>query len=105
MILPLLIECGAAGVFGESIWEVGAELLSARFLFMFLKCCSDFVDFTSLLFFTVPGAIGIVSITCGPVNLINQCSVNWDVSQIVSFSNCAHTVYNAVLLFELFFHD
>ena len=42
-----------------------------------LKCCM-------YIYSLVPGVVDITDVTCDAVNLINQCSVRWNVSVIVT---------------------
>jgi len=35
------------------------------------------------LIITAPGVVPNVRVTCGPVDLMNQCTVTWDVSSVV----------------------
>ena len=47
---------------------------------------------------TVPDGIGMVNLTCGAVDLINQCTVTWNVS--VNYI-CMYVVsYNTIICFD-----
>jgi len=42
---------------------------------------------------TAPGIVQNINVTCGPVDLINRCTVSWDVSNIddALFFICVYT--------------
>ena len=42
--------------------------------------CNAYIMFLCDVIIAVPGQVDNVSITCGPVELINQCTVTWNVS-------------------------
>ena len=55
-----------------------------------------------MYYITVPDDVGMINLTCGAVDLINQCTVKWNVSV---YDCCIYIIcyilYNLYNIFEL----